>query len=147
MTTRNTLLPALILAILVLWLHLTALTYHLYFHNWWFHMIIHVLIGLVLSLITLFIYDRVVQNYSKRFPILAAIALPLVLFFAISWEVFELWSGLIYVSGPGYTLDTAKGIFTGIAGGMIGVGYVFIVLKRSPREVKAAENESTAPLK
>ena len=130
MNLRNTLIPTLVLASIVLSLHISALRYHLYWHNWWFHVIIHILTGITIALTTIFIYSRIVQSSSTKFEMLAAIALPFVLFFAVSWEVFELWSGLIYSTGQGYAFDTAKDIFNGLSGGLIGVGYTFFVITR-----------------
>ncbi len=131
MNFRNTLLPTCILALFVYYLHITALREHLYFHHWWFHMIIHVLTGAVLALATLYIYAGISSRKGESFTKLAAVALPFVLLCAVGWEIFELMTGLIYITGTDYTIDTTKGIFTGLAGGLFGISYAHFIHKRT----------------
>lgn len=128
MNFKNTLLPALFLSALVLDLHITALRQHLYFHNWFFHTVIHILVGLVLSLLTLYIYIRL-RSSVAQFTHLIGIALTSVLIFAIGWEIFEVSNDLIYSSGHLYILSTTKDILTGLFGGLLGVVYVYLLQK------------------
>lgn len=124
MNYRTILLPALACAIMVLYLHSTALTNHLYFVYWWFDMVIHFLTGLTISMTLLYLVRSVSPNRVTSINSSAIVVLPVVLVFAVGWEVFELYAKLVYARGIYYMFDTTIDIFMGLLGGMIGVLYV-----------------------
>lgn len=124
MNYRTILLPALLCAFLVLFSHITALKYHLYFVYWWFDMVIHFLAGLTISMTIIYLIWSFLPRKITTTLTSATVALPAVLLFAVGWEVFELYSKLVYAKGFYYTIDTFIDIFMGLLGGMIGVLYI-----------------------
>lgn len=130
MNARNILMPALSLAILVLVLHLTALEKHLYWHNFWFHFVIHFLAGLTISLTAIFVFFRMrpAQPMTKRS--ISLVAFFTVFFFAIVWEVFEYYSGLIYITGIPYVIYTIRDLLVGLFGGAFGAIYTSIYINQ-----------------
>ena len=118
------LFPALISACLVLFFHITALKYHLYFEYWWFDMVIHFLAGLTISLTLVYLVWSFFPSKISTILSSATVALPVVLVFAVGWEVFELYSKLIYAKGFYYIVDTAIDIGMGLLGCMMGVIYI-----------------------
>lgn len=124
MNYRTILFPALLCAIMVLYLHITALQNHLYFVYWWFDMVIHFLTGLTISLTLVYVVRDRMPTRINDITASVTVALPVVLTFAVGWEVFELYSKLVYARGFYYMVDTLIDIFMGLLGGMIGVLYI-----------------------
>ena len=91
----------------------------------------HMLGGLWVSLFTLSIYeyfcDDNISNTNCRKKIFYIVFLVL-LFIAISWEIFELVGKITFLNdGIWYWFDTTKDIIDDLIGGII--GYVFYIKK------------------
>jgi hypothetical protein len=123
MHSKEILLPALVLSISSLYLHLLALKNHLYFFYWWFDMLVHFITGLALVLTILFIVVSVSTKNNYSLLTFAKVGLPAVLFFSIGWEVFEFVNGLVFARYS-YMIDTLIDLFMGLCGGMVGILYM-----------------------
>ncbi len=121
MTFRNTLIPALYLAMIVGLFHIEALRYHLYWHSLFTHIAIHFLAGLTIGLTALYVFSHLSTATARD-----TVAFIVVLAFALAWEVFEYQNGLIYASGGVYVLDTIRGVAVGLVGGAAAILYVHV---------------------
>lgn len=97
--------------------------YDVYIIYPWYDIPMHLLGGLWVSLSILPIY-----NYFLKSNYISALYLVLftLLFMTISWEIFELTSGITSLADHGYWPDTLGDIFNGFVGGIIGY---FLYLK------------------
>ncbi len=104
-----------ILSISVLSLHFIALNFFLYWHIWWFDLLVHFLAGALAS--TSFIWffrDRV----RKIFPTTLFVSSIFTLAVGIVWETFEYVAGLTF-SSSSYALDTSLDILLTFIGGLV----------------------------
>jgi hypothetical protein len=100
-------------------LHKIALSLFLYWNVWWFDVMMHFLGGALISLITLFfIYDLKFLNFKiKNKAVIFGAAIGMTLIIGLSWELWEIYVGLIniYVDGPDSFLDLIMDFFGAIA--------------------------------
>jgi hypothetical protein len=119
-----------ILAFLIAVLHFIATEFYIYWHYWWFDILMHFLGGLLISLIFLWIaylsgyVGRTQRKKSHTF----ILALGSSLIIGLGWELFEYMTGLTFVlSFEDYRLDTLLDLCMDIAGGL--AGYLYYVAK------------------
>lgn len=98
-------------------LHLGALKYSWYWLYWWFDIPVHFLGGIVVALISLYVYLK----YSSAQGSLTKKQLFWVTFLGVLvigllWEAFELVVGGRAFADSDYMLDTISDIFTNISG-------------------------------
>ncbi len=110
--------------VLLAGLHFLASRYDLYFHLWWFDILMHFLGGLFISLYSLWFFffsGRITINFpnNKKIFLLSLLAVfPAIVF----WEIFEYVTDTAYPF-EGYVLDTAADIALGLTGALAGVLY------------------------
>lgn len=107
-------------------LHRVALELYLYWTLWWFDILMHFLGGLWVGLSVLWLVF--LSGYIKRIPFgrVQALVITIVSVFVVatSWEVFELWSGIL--TDDSYFFDTSIDLGMGVLGAMSGYLYIFL---------------------
>lgn len=111
------------LTVLIAVLHSAAIEHHLYWKFWWFDMVVHFLGGVIVSLGALwFLFlSRYVPAPSVGRNGMFAIALLAIVVIGISWEVFEVLSGIPIEEN--FVFDTCIDLMMDLLGAC--VGYVY----------------------
>jgi hypothetical protein len=120
MSKKFLLLPAGLLSLILLFLHLAALKYSFYWLYPWYDIAIHAIGGAAIGLLILFILWRFV--YSKEFFLLIISMLILVSVVGLVWEFFEFSTGLTFTSSN-YPRDTFIDISMTSFGGVLAFIY------------------------
>lgn len=126
------------LIIIVSALHAGALSYSLYWHFWWYDLIVHFFGGVFAGLLVA--WAVFFSGYVKRIHIttkslfLASIAGAIII--GVGWEVFERLIGHTW-SPEGYWLDTGIDIVMDILGGILGFLLISKYYKRDISEDEA----------
>lgn len=102
--------------------HVLAVSLSLYWYWWWFDSVMHFWGG---TLITLGLFAIATFSRFRTKPTLL-FTLGVLLFFTVTWEVFELLVGLVHPDTTEHMIDTAKDIILGFVGGLI----TFALLRR-----------------
>jgi len=132
------LLPALIISVVVLALHLLALEYFLYWTHGWFDLLIHALAGAMIGFISVWVLSR-----SKSIFFVKPFKFFLIIFITTSlisiyWEIFEFIFGLTFTS-LNYVQDTILDIVMTVLGGMTVFLYLVFISKFFLKEKPNAE--------
>ncbi len=96
-------------------IHVIAIALYLYWHFFWFDILMHLFGGAVIAL---GIYTLVDLRILKRERLTTKRVLFLVFAVAVLWELFELTAGVPIE--PDFVLDTATDLLMGLCGAYIG---------------------------
>lgn len=123
---RHTLLRILAgLVLIIATLHAVAFQYSLYWHFWWYDILVHFLGGLFAGLLSVWIVFY--SNYVRAPRITRGASLIVViggaLVIGVGWEVFERFLGHTW-SPEGYWFDTGVDIFMDILGALLGFAMI-----------------------
>jgi VanZ family protein len=99
----------LIASALVLYLHVIGLEYFLYFHYWWYDILLHFLGGVALGFFVL-IFTKSWKKTIIGMLILAA-----------GWEVFEYFLNIAVGLGENYPLDTVVDFIMDTLGAFVAI--------------------------
>lgn len=115
-------------AILLVAVHLFAVTYFLYGFIWWFDIPLHFLGGLWVGLFSLWIFfddiKKVRVSRSVRVLIVGVVG---AFTFGIAWEFFEYFVGITNNTIGNYPLDVIKDLTMDMVGGY--VSYLYFIIK------------------
>lgn len=113
---------AVITLLLVLFMHLKGMAYHLYLNYWFYDIIMHVLGGIGIALSALYILKN--PKYI----------IPATIFAGVVWELFEMYYGIAGAKlwTNAYYADTIKDLFDDTLGSVI---IYFIVVKNENLEL------------
>jgi len=109
-----------VLILVVVALHLVAFQYSLYWHFWWYDIVVHFLGGLFAGLLSAWIvfYSGYIRDPRlTRWSLFLAIILG-TLAIGVGWEVFERLLGHTW-SPEGYWLDTSTDVLMDVLGGLL----------------------------
>lgn len=101
--------------------------FFLYWKWWWFDVLMHFLGGVFVAALFIWAYTFFLKNNPK--PVFSLLAVFVV---GVTWEIFELTTGLMDPSLEGYTFDT----ITDIVLDMLGSGLVAYLLLVRPSQTK-----------
>ena len=121
---KRLLFEILSLALLIAILHKIALMYSLYWITDWADMIMHTLGGLLIGLLALFIFFT--SGYiqiPKNTRVVILITLGSVLIVGLSWELWEIWFGLIDALAD--KIDSMTDLFFDLVGGTLALIYFY----------------------
>ncbi len=119
---RNTLVLILsVLVIVIALAHLFAMEFNLYFHVWWFDLVMHFLGGFWCGLFAL---DRFRKTWLKRglkpgIGRVISAGLLGAFVFGILWEIYEYTFGFTFTSKSSYVVDTVLDLIMDSAGGIL----------------------------
>ncbi len=94
-----------VLAVIIAFLHFSALRFYLYWSIWWFDILLHFLAGAWVSAIALWCAFYANLQIGKRHPVWFTIIGTL--FVGILWEIYEYIFGMTMVTHESYVFDTA----------------------------------------
>lgn len=119
---RESYLPAFFVLFLTGLLHFIGAQYFLYWHFWWFDILLHFLGGVWVAATCFWLYYFSglvkVQVISPRYFFLVPFVGALIV--GVAWEVFEYLTGLTFViPGIDYKVDTICDIGMDVIGGMV----------------------------
>ncbi len=104
--------------IFILLLHLISINFYLYWHYWWFDIVMHLLGGMWAALVTIWFFNSFSFYKDLSFRQRIIFILACVLSIAILWEIFEIIIGYVNPSiGFEYYIDTVFDILFGVLGG------------------------------
>lgn len=104
-------IPTLISAILVLVLHLVGMDKELYFHFFWYDILLHFLGGLTIALfLSIFIKNKWLVFWGM-------------IVIAIAWEVFEFYLNIAVDNPNEYIFDTVKDFIMDSLGAALAIFY------------------------
>lgn len=122
------------LGALVAILHKFALMYHLYYVTDWADIIMHFLGGLLLGMITLFVFfvsGWIDVPHNRRVVILVTIGSVWII--GLSWELWEIWAQLIDALRD--KLDSLSDLVFDTLGGIVALVYYYKYLwKKESRD-------------
>jgi len=125
------LLSIFILSFSVLSLHLLALNFFLYWHIWWFDLLVHFLAGALVSIFFIWFFKNRIKNFIPKILFLSATITFLV---GVFWETFEYFAGLTF-SSSSYILDTISDIvFTFLGGLFISFYFLFDLMRNKENQ-------------
>lgn len=114
--------------------HVVSYKFYLYNELWWIDIIVHFLGGFWTALFSLWLlffsgfFNFSPNNFFKTFLQTAA---AIVLFIGITWEIFELKTGITFLS-PDYWTDTILDVFFDLLGA---VGSAYYSYKLYPKSL------------
>lgn len=113
-----------ILSILILFLHLIAIKFYLYWTTDWFDILMHFLGGLLIGLIVLFILKIFISKIfnDDHELILNLLVIGLVLVVGLSWELGEIFVGLTDIFSD--KIDTAVDLIMDTIGAIVSIFYL-----------------------
>ena len=129
---RRVLALSFLLSLCVLLLHSFALKHYLYWHFWWYDLLIHFFAGTALSLVAFFVLQDRNMNYSQ----VAFQTLLCVLICSIGWELFEAYYHIALIASANYFVDTVSDIGMGMLGGIMGVLFCLRYSRKNPQELQ-----------
>src|SRR3989338_10005060 len=119
MTIIHVIRLALIVAVLMAFLHGAATIFFLYSFYWWFDIPLHFLGGFCAGLISLYFYSHLrrgnVREGATSGILLAAIFGTIIV--GLGWEVFEYSAGITFNTVGNHARDTFKDLIVDILGG------------------------------
>ena len=112
--------------------HLLGVHFSLYWGNHWFDTPMHFLGGSFVGLVALFFYRGLVSGYiSARREFLVVLTAALAV--GGTWEIFEIVEGTMYLSDPGYWLDTFHDLFFDVLGAVLARVVIGLLDSNRPR--------------
>ncbi|KKU68734.1 MAG: hypothetical protein UX89_C0002G0059 [Parcubacteria group bacterium GW2011_GWA2_47_16] len=130
MTIIHVIRLALIVAVLMAFLHGAATIFFLYSFYWWFDIPLHFLGGFCAGLISLYFYSHFRRGnvIGRIVPgvLLAAILGTIVV--GLGWEVFEYSAGITFNTVGNHALDTVKDLVMDILGGY--AAYLYFIAQK-----------------
>lgn len=112
MSSKILLFLAFLFSCILLFLHLFALEYFLYWAIPWFDILLHVVGGISFGFLLLFISSKTVEDTPWYVPAIGTLVA------ATIWEIFEFRIGLTFVA-KNLALDTISDVAFSIFGGII----------------------------
>lgn len=100
-------------------LHAAANILSLYFHLWWFDVVMHGLGGIVLGATAIWIHKYHMSDATREMIRLPVFALALVIIVGVLWEYFEYIIGFSkFQTANSYFTDTMMDMAMDVAGGL-----------------------------
>ena len=115
MTKLQALLFVAVLSIILLVLHLVAITLSLYFIFPWFDLVMHALGGAAIGLLFVVLFGKGKEGTQRRYYITASIG---ALTLSFVWECIEYFSGITFVTST-YSVDTFLDVGIGFLAAVI----------------------------
>ncbi len=122
---------AFVTALLIAFLHISAVNFFLYWSYWWFDIPMHLLGGFFLGLLSLWFlvfYSQKGFAFSQLQTLFVAVLGAL--FVGLVWELFEYSAGITFNSIGSYPLDTIKDLIMDVTGGYVAYVYCFYKIYR-----------------
>jgi uncharacterized BrkB/YihY/UPF0761 family membrane protein len=127
---KRPLVTTVVILVLVLVFHLSALSNFWYWKYWWFDILMHIAGGYVILLLIIIGWERYLRAHSGSLKRAIITALFGVLLVAVGWEVFEYKAGVTFLD-DNYYVDTALDIFMGVLGAILGARQMFTYFKKN----------------
>ena len=126
------------LIVVIVVLHYAALSYSLYWHFWWYDLIVHFFGGIFAGVLVAWIlfFSGYLEKISITTKSLFLASVVGAIVIGVGWEVFERLIGHTW-SPEGYWLDTGIDIVMDILGGILGFLLISKYYKRDISEDEA----------